>query len=58
MMTRTHLLLTLWSLLTLAPQPGLSTLEPGIWGIVDLSKENNYVGAVKNVYAGTKVNIR
>lgn len=37
---------------------GLCSLELGVWDVEDISKENNYIGAVKNAFAGTKVNIR
>ena len=37
---------------------GLCSLEVGVWDIEATSKENNYIGAVKNVYKDTKVNIR
>ena len=37
---------------------GLCSLEVGVWDIEDISKEDNYIGAVKNVFKDTKVNIR
>ena len=37
---------------------GHCSLEVGVWDIDTTSKENNYIGAVKNVYKDTKVNIR
>jgi len=33
-------------------------LEPGVWDFENISKENNYIGAVKNTYADTNVKIR
>ena len=35
-----------------------AAIEPGVWDFEDVVKEDNYVGAVKNVFAGTEVNIR
>jgi len=36
---------------------GLGSLEVGVWDI-ETTSEENYIGAVKNVYKDTKVNIR
>ena len=36
----------------------LCSLEVGVWDIETTSKEENFIGAVKNVYKDTKVNIR
>lgn len=47
-------LLALLSLLS----HGNCSPEPGVWDFSDLTLENNYVGAVKNAFAKTKVKIR
>ena len=44
------------TLLTLLVNLSQGSLEPGVWDF-ELLKENNYKGAVKNVYAQTKVRI-
>ena len=36
----------------------LCSLEVGVWDIETTSKEENFIGAVKNVYKDTKVNIK